>query len=173
MHTLLMPDEDWDTVQHLCRDRKVLQIGVCDGQESVMLARVARSVVVTYSEFPRGTDALLEQMGAVLRATTNAHVNNRVILMQQRWTGARDAFTVDQFDVAFITPAGMEPTAPQRYLRWANAMAWDLIVAAPSSDGKYWDAVTQVCPRPGYGVTGTGRLIVARDMSNPDIQVEV
>jgi len=174
MQPLLLAVEDWDTINSLCFDRKVLQLGFNDGRDTVSIARSAYHVTVAGTVTDDGVESTTAHLGQLYTALYNANCGGHVIIHAADWFESVHTYCPDQFDVAVIQPQRLGGGLLDQILSAAQAYATDLVLIQPP-EADSWEAVTRKCARPHWSVTASGRLIVAKRMfpANPDAEVPV
>lgn len=164
MGPLLLAVEDWDTINSLCFDRKVLQLGFHDGRDTVSIARSAHNVTVSGVTREETGEQAATHLGQLYTAVFNGGCGGHVIIHSATWQEATSVYCPDQFDVAVISPGALGGELLDNYLLTAQAMATDLVVIEPHGADS-WAAVTRLCPRPYWSTTKSGRVVVSRNVT--------
>lgn len=163
MSQVLLPAEDWDTINALCFDRKVIQIGVAGGLDTVTMARTARMLVVCPTPAVAEWEEDKVRLEELYEAVTANNVWPTVMVHGVSWTAVVGTYMRDQFDVAVINPEAFSGGPEQSFLHAITTMARNLVVIGAGGHD-HFDAVASVCVRPNWSVTSSGRLTVARLM---------
>lgn len=173
MSQVLLPAEDWDTINSLCFDRKVIQIGVAGGLETVTMARTARCLVVCPTPASADWDVDRARLQELYDAVTAGAVWPTVMVHGEPWVNVIHTYMQDQFDVAVINPEAFSGLPDQECIHAMTTVARNLIVVGRGGHDMF-DAVASVCPRPNWSTTSSGRLTVARLMFpvTPDAEKE-
>lgn len=163
MTPLTLPVEDWDSLTSLCFDRKVLQLGVADGQDTAQLARSAHVVVAMGRTPDHSVDDTVAVMAGIMRATVDNRTARNVLVHQETWREALGTYSIDQFDLAVVNPEALGGGVVDDYLVGVGPFA-DHVVLIEAANTNSWAAMRRLFPQPGWSLTRSGRLLLARDL---------
>ena len=158
MGPLLMPMDTWDTVNTLCFDRKVLLVGVADGNDVVALAQAAMVVAVyvevTLSDFQAGA-AKVADVKSMLESRS---LRSRVLLHQVPSLLGITQYCEKQFDVAVYNPSAcLDPEPGLTAAQIAN-YAHKLVVVGERIP-ELWDVVCAALPQGEFTASSDGSAI--------------
>lgn len=156
--TLLMPMTTWDTLNVLCFDRKVLMVGVDDGDDVASVAQTAHVLSVYAGMRGQGADeevAKIEDLYEILQARRLGHtvVLNRVPAML-----GVTAYLRGQFDVAVYNPGACQDHNPGESAAFLSGYVGKLIVVGQKIP-ELWDEVCSHLPQGGYSASSDGSAI--------------
>lgn len=155
--------EDWETLCHLVKGRRVIQAGIADGFDTVNLARAAAVVVTVPAGDGGELEEIIEANAAVMRAASQYGVLDKVIRHQVLFTDAVQSYCPDVFDVAVINPMALGGELIDTYVSaLVHKAEYVALIESPTSDS--WQAMTRLCPRPQWSTTKSGRVIVSRHL---------
>lgn len=159
----LLPAGDWDTITNLCFDRKVAQLGIGSGDQVVTVARVCRTVTL----LPGYAEMDAEHRAAVLadlyHQVDSAGVWASVIVHATEWAAIVPLYMGKVFDTVIVVGDRLGIELGRASVEAAASLARTVVVIAPPA-ADVFDVVTAACPRPSWAVTGSGRLVVAREI---------
>jgi hypothetical protein len=158
MQPLLMPMTTWDTINTLCFDRKVLLVGVADGNDVVALAQ-AGLVVVVYLDIS-GIDigVSLSKLATVKDMLAARGLASRVVLHQVPAMLGITQYAEGQFDVVVYNPGVCADPEPHLTVAQLSLCAPKVIVVGEKIP-ELWDVAASAL-RPGtYTASSDGSAI--------------
>jgi hypothetical protein len=158
MQPLLMPPSTWDTVSTLCFDRKVLHVGVADGNDVVTLAQSALLVAVYIDVAGPDVAVNLTKINAVKEMLAKRYLYNRVLIHAVPAMLGITQYATDQFDVAVYNPGVCADPEPHLTVAQLAQYAPKVIVVGERIP-ELWDVVTGALVPGQYTASSDGNAI--------------
>lgn len=172
MQPVLLPMASWDTINTLCFNRKVLIVGVGDGNEVISVAQSAAITAVYVSADSADLGRQLSTVAMLDDLLTSAHLTSRVLLHAVCAMLGITQYHTGQFDVVIYNPDvaggdGIEEMVAQL----ANYGA-SLVVIDDPADTR-WGTVVAAVAGTNRQCMGDGAIIWATPMpAAPESAVE-
>lgn len=158
MLPLLMPVETWDTINTLCFNRKVLLVGVADGNDVVALAQTAMIVAVYVSVGGPDLGIDMAKIVELHHTLTTRDLGPRVLLHSVPSLLGITQYHIEQFDVAVYNPGACRDPDPAGTAAQLAVYAKRLIVVGDAI-GELWDVILPALPQGGYTASSDGNSI--------------
>jgi len=134
METLTLPVEDWESLQNLALGTSVLQLGFCDGTDTVTLAQTA-SMVMAVCQSP---DALCvhssNRFWSWDRTVHDAGRGDKVIGTSHPWATVIALWPAKAFGLAVVNPWCFDGPQLRPALHFAGHLADRVAVIDPGPD---------------------------------------
>lgn len=158
MLPLLMPVETWDTINTLCFNRKVLLVGVADGNDVVALAQTAM-ICAVYAEVDNGDIGVLcTKVREVQELVAARELGSRVLLHSVPSLLGITQYALDQFDVVVYNPGACRDPDPAGTAAMIANYTKRLIVVGDAI-GDLWDVILPALPQGKYTASSDGNGI--------------
>lgn len=161
MQSLDLPAEDWESIQNLALGTSVLQLGFCDGTDTILLAQTASLVVAT----GQASDALCvhssDRFWSWDRTVHDAGKGERVLGSSLPWLQVCAIWPAKAFGLAVVNPFALDEPDPVRALVTAGHLA-DRVVVIDDTAGSCAPPVFMVFESDYTMITLSGRLLVVQ-----------
>ena len=158
MLPLLMPAHTWDTVNTLCFDRKVLLVGIADGNDVIALAQSALIVAVYPSVTASNLGADLTKIADTQAMLARRGLHRRVLMHAVPSILGITQYQAGQFDVAIYNPGtGGDPEPGATAAQIANYA--DKLIVVGENIPEMWNAVVDTLPAGSFTASSDGHAI--------------
>jgi hypothetical protein len=158
MQPLVMPLTTWDTINTLCFDRKVLHVGVADGNDVVSLAQAALVVAVYVDVAAFDIGVSLAKIAQVDDMLVSRGLASRVLLHAVPATLGITQYHRGQFDVAVYNPGAC--TDPEPHLTIAQLAEYaNKVIVVGDGIPQLWDVACSAFKPGTYTASSDGSAI--------------
>jgi hypothetical protein len=158
MRPLVMPLPTWDTINTLCFDRKVLHVGVADGQDTVSLAQAAMVVAVYVDVSGPDIGVSLAKIAQVDDLLTTRGLASRVLLHAVPAMLGITQYHRGQFDVAVYNPSACADPEPHLTIAQLTEYA-DKVIVVGDKIPELWDVAASALKPGTYMASSDGSAI--------------
>lgn len=161
MQSLDLPAEDWESIQNLALGTSVLQLGYCDGTDTILLAQTANFVMAV----GQAPDALCVHSSDAFyswdRTVHDAGKGDKVIGSSMPWRMVCALWPAKAFGLAVVNPHALGDPDPVAALETAGHLA-DRVVVIDDTAGSCAPPVFMVFESDYTMITLSGRLLVVQ-----------
>jgi hypothetical protein len=158
MTPLLMPMTTWDTVNTLCFDRKVLLVGVADGNDVIALAQAGLVVAVYIDVAGPDVAVNLTKINMVKEMLASRGLASRVLVHAVPAMLGITQYATDQFDVAVYNPGICADPEPHLTVAQLAQYAPKVIVVGERIP-ELWDVACSALVPGQYTASSDGNAI--------------
>jgi hypothetical protein len=163
MTPLLLPMTSWDTLTALAFNRKVLMVGVADGQDVMTLAQTAAITAVYASVDSADLGRQLSVIDRIDGLAIERGLSGKILLHDVTALLGITQYHPGAFDLVVFNPAAAGSEDAAADLEQLAGYGRDLVVI-DGPDLPLWDQVTSVTAPRGLQAVGYGQIIVARPL---------